>query len=221
MKKKDSLIVLEFGTGLYSTKNISVKLNSFKENITIKNKHMFLSLDHSHEWLKKTEKDFKAIEKFTNHVFIYSGGDSKDNWIKTIKNLSLNLKGSIPDLVFIDYFPWESRTLALNEFKNIGKIIMIHDVDYYPHNNIWGEELDPIKNKPISRWRYGNLKKENLGYRDYSKIFEYWIEFFPFEPGYFIGPPTLIGSNLINVKKNLLENLQKKRNLPHLRKKYN
>ena len=35
-KKKDSLIILEFGTGLYSTKNISAKLNSFYKNKTSK-----------------------------------------------------------------------------------------------------------------------------------------------------------------------------------------
>ena len=102
---------------------------------------------------------------------------------------------------FIDSEPWESRTEALELLKLNSKIVVVHDVDYFPRNNLWGLEIDPIKNKPINKYFYGKLKSENLGLRNYDSIFEYWVEIFPIYPGYFTGPPMLIGSNFIDVRK--------------------
>ena len=100
--------------------------------------------------------------------------------------------------------------MALNKFKDKAKIIIVHDVNWYPEHNLWGKEFSPILYKPMNKLRYGNLKRENLGFRDYSDVFKFWFEYFPYEPGYFTGPPTLIGSNIVDVCSYILPELNKK-----------
>ena len=100
--------------------------------------------------------------------------------------------------------------MALNKFKDDAKVIMVHDVNWYPEHNLWGNEVSPIIYKPMNKLRYGNLKKKNLGFRDYSDVFKFWFEYFPYEPGYFTGPPTLIGSNIVDVRSYILPKLKNK-----------
>lgn len=103
-------------------------------------------------------------------------------------------------LAFIDSNPWSSRLTALNEVKNRADIFLIHDVDYFPHNKIFGTEFSGIKFGKSGLIRYGKLHKNNLGSRNYDDIAKFWIEAFPEFPGYFTGPPTFIGSNFLDVR---------------------
>jgi hypothetical protein len=84
--------------------------------------------------------------------------------------------------VFIDQSPWEARTLSLEMFKEISEYVLVHDCDYFPHNNIWGKEIKPIEGP------------ENPGQRDYSDVLKHHKEFFPITWQCSTGPPTLIGS---------------------------
>ena len=37
----------------------------------------------------------------------------------------------------------------------ISNIVCVHDADYFPHNNMWGEEISEIKFKPKNKFFYG------------------------------------------------------------------
>ena len=54
LANKKPLTIIEFGTGLFSSKTISDKLNNFCLNSNCENdKRIFFSLDHSEEWIQK------------------------------------------------------------------------------------------------------------------------------------------------------------------------
>ena len=150
--------VLELGCGFGSTPLILE---------TIKNTNRKLvSVDNNLEWINKMKT---YCPENDNHTYIFT-----DNWQKTISNLT-NQKWSI---VFIDQNPWEARAMSLYAFKNIADYVIVHDVDYFPKRNIFGNY--------ISAFDF-----------DFSNEFKHWKLYYPDKPfPYPTGPPTLVGSNL-------------------------
>jgi hypothetical protein len=179
-----NLTVVEAGSGDNSTglfvrelKNKNYTLYSFENNLA---------------WHEKMSKKYKN----SNTEFIFIKGNS---YLSVEKHLN-DLNVTEIDLTFIDSAPWESRTEVKDLIGDISNIVCIHDVDYFPHNNLWGKEISEVKNKPKNKYFYGDLKKENLGSRNYDNEFKFWVEIFPIKPGYFSGPPLLVGSNKFDVR---------------------
>ena len=104
------------------------------------------------------------------------------------------------DLVFIDSSPWQSRVEALELLKDKANVVVIHDVDYFPHNSIFGRESQPIKHPLVRPSLTPYFNDSRLGRRNYDELFEYWVEIFPRVPSAPTGPPTLIASNLMDVR---------------------
>jgi hypothetical protein len=147
--------------------------------------------------LKWIELHKKLYSHSTRHHLIYVENEQWDlNIVPKIRSIPTSAKV----LAFIDSYPWSSRVTALNVVKNRADIFLIHDVDYFPHNKIFGTEFSGIRFSKSGLVRYGKLNRINLGSRNYDDIAKFWIEAFPEFPGYFTGPPTLIGSNFHNVK---------------------
>lgn len=180
------LWLLEFGTGGKSSilmrefleKHTEIKLYSFESNI---------------EWLEKHKAAFPINSR---HKLIHvENGD----WSGETQTVLKEIPDNVMLLSFIDSHPWNSRVIILEILRHRSDIFLVHDCDYFPHNNIFGIELDPIQFKPTGRIRYGKLKPQHLGERRYEDVAKYWMELFPIEPGYFTGPPTLIASNRLNL----------------------
>lgn len=178
-------IIIEAGSGDNST---GVFTNYSKNK-----KFTFYSFENNKEWHKKMSKKFKN----TNSKFIYLD----DELYSEIRTHILNDGIEKIDLTFIDSGPWNSRTNVKNLLTDLSNIVCIHDADYFPHANLWGNEIKPIKKRSKNKYFYGKLIKENLGLRNYDSEFTYWVEIFPSRPGYFTGPPLLVGSNFIDVRK--------------------
>ena len=177
-------VIVEAGSGDNST-GLFVK--------ELKNKNYTLySFENHEDWHKKMTKKYKN----SNSQFIYIEGKSYAGIKKYLDKDSVKKI----DITFIDSSPWESRTEVNNLLKDVSNIICIHDVDYFPHNKIWAQEIEEIKYKPKNKYFYGSLIKENLGSRNYDSEFRYWVEIFPLRPGYFTGPPLLVASNLQDVR---------------------
>jgi hypothetical protein len=192
--EKDLKIVCEFGSGLYSTLTIAEKVYELEQkdgrNITL------ISTESSIDWFNLVKEKLPEIK---NHEYIYNGGDEISHWQKTTNKIKSILNENKPDLLFLDS-SWESRTLALNEFQHKAKIIIVHDSCAHPYLGLWGTTESPIKYAPKNIFVYGELKRENIGKRNYSDKFKYWVEIFPKKPGHWTGPPTLIGSNILDVR---------------------
>ena len=106
-----------------------------------------------------------------NHIYYYV-----EDWNKFINELYIDYNNPY-SIVFIDSSPWESRIQAYNHFKNSAEYILIHDVDYFPNNNIFGKKIS----------------NDNF---DFSDIFTKWALYYPEKPWPSIsGPPTLVGTN--------------------------
>ena len=77
------------------------------------------------------------------------------------------------DVVFIDQAPWEARLVTVKHFANCCDYLLLHDCDYF------------IKTGQIKSW---------------SEHFKYYKTYLPPEPWPFdTGPPTLVGSNKIEI----------------------
>ncbi|OUX38250.1 MAG: hypothetical protein CBE33_01065 [Candidatus Pelagibacter sp. TMED273] len=181
---KTNLTVVEAGSGDNSTglflkelKNKNYVLYSFENNVSWHNKMSRKYKNSNIEFILIKGKSFLPVEKHLNDANVTE-----------------------IDLTFIDSAPWESRTEVKDLLTDISDIVCIHDVDYFPHNNIWGEESSEIKNKPKNKYFYGDLDKENLGCRNYDNEFKFWVEIFPIKPGYYTGPPLLVGSNKLDIR---------------------
>ena len=184
LELKNPLIV-EAGSGNHST-GLFVK--------ELKNKdYSLISFENHKNWYTKISKKYSN----PSTKFIYIDGLSYQSVEEHLENE--NIKKI--DLTFIDSSPLESRTEVKNIVKDISNIVCVHDADYFPHNNMWGKEISEIKFQPKNKYFYGNIKKENLGSRNYDSDFKYWVEIFPIKPGYFTGPPLLVASNFQDVRK--------------------
>lgn len=184
------IVMFEVGTGGTSSQVMQSYLERFRQM-------RLISFENDLKWLQTYKQDYPQSDR---HSLVFVEGDS---WTSTIKKYLDEVPEDSKILTFIDSSPWESRIHALNLLKARSDLFLIHDVDYFPHNGLMGREIEPIRYAPANPFFYGRLKSKNLGMRDYDKVVRHWVEAFPRIPGYFTGPPTLIGSENIDV--NILE----------------
>ena len=180
--KKD---IIEIGIGFNST---PLFINKVKELQNIKSYHF----ENDIEWFNKINTKYSSDK--SNFIF-FNKGNLKEEFEKY--NVNENSYG----LAFIDSNPWETRTFALNYLKETTDIVIVHDSDYFPENKIWGNNIKSIEFLPSSKYWYGRIDKNNAGEKNYDDIFKFWIEIYPKYPGHFTGPPTLFGSEKIDVAK--------------------
>jgi len=136
--------VLECGCGVGSTLNIKKTLNNTGRKL--------VSIESNLEWLNKY---IHLADEF--HELYHVDATDEDNietgvkWVDFIKQYNLNNF----EIVFIDSSPWLSRKCCFEYFLDKAKIIIIHDFDYFPINNIIGsvisEERKIHNNKNIHK----------------------------------------------------------------------
>lgn len=187
LQSSEKLVMLEVGTGGTSSE-IMRRILELNEQTAL------YSFENDKAWYETYEKNY---EKHERHTIILI---KEENWKSTITEVLSSLKSNCVVFAFIDSSPWSSRIEVINTVKSIARVFLVHDVDYFPHNNLFGTEYSPIKFAPRNPFIYGKLKTLNLGLRNYDDIVESWLEIFPQIPGYFTGPPTLVASDLINVQ---------------------
>jgi hypothetical protein len=153
---KTSGDIIEFGTGYGSTGFI---LNMIKNT-----NRKLLSLENDKTWLDKITSIYPPSEQ---HEYIYV-----EDWKKEIEKLDKNKY----QIVFIDQSPWEARVWTMNYFKDTAEYVIIHDVDYYPLNRIFG--------KIVGYCKY-----------DFSEQFKEYKVYSPKS-----APPTLVGTNIEGIK---------------------
>lgn len=178
--------IIECGCGNSSTILI-------KELIKNTNR-ILISLESNLEWYNK----FKHLEN-DNHKLFYIDIGNEDNentgkyWTNFIKNNNF-INGLSFDICFIDQSPWTARTYTMNYFKNICPYLIVHDVDYFPLNNKWGN----IKKEYslINKHNYKIIKRD----MDFSDVVINFKVFYPPDEyfAYKTGPPTLLCSNIIS-----------------------
>jgi hypothetical protein len=144
--------IVEFGIG---------GSTGFILNLIKNSNRKLISIENNKDWYDKIISQYPPSNKHEYH-FVYK-------WDEFILNME-KIKYSI---VFIDQSPWEARVTSLNHFKDVAEYIIIHDVDYYPNNNIFGKHL------------FDRLY-------DFSDIFESYGYYLPENISQ---PPTLVGSN--------------------------
>lgn len=149
--------ILEFGTGDGSTGFI---LDLIKDT-----NRKLVSYENNREWYDKMVLQYPPNEQHS-YVFV-------DDWEEVISNIvTENIS-----IVFIDQAPWEARVTTMNHFKDHVEYVMIHDVDYFPKNKMFGTY--------ISEYVF-----------DFSDVFKSWGIYYPKLPWPCrTGPPTLVGSN--------------------------
>lgn len=74
------------------------------------------------------------------------------------------------DLLFVDNAPWEARLYVIERFKDFIPYILLHDCDWFTKTN------------EIKSW---------------DKYFKYYAKYNVHKKPYVSGPPTLLGSNLV------------------------
>ena len=153
--------IIEFGTGDMSTGLI---LNCLKGT-----DRKLVSVENNKEWYNKMLTQYPESE---NHQYIFID-EEKYGWQAVIN--------SMPkfgySIVFIDQSPWIARRWTMEHFKDTAEYVMIHDVDYFPKNDVFG--------KVISEFEF-----------DFSDISNNFKVYYPPLPYcYPTGPPTLVFSN--------------------------
>ena len=173
--------ILECGCGDGSTTMI-------KEQIKNTNRKL-VSLESNLEWLNKYTH---LADSF--HELYHVDADNNDTietgnkWVEFIKEKNLNDF----EIVFIDSSPWLSRKCCFDYFLNRSKIIIIHDFDYFPCNNIIGKVIS--QNSTC----YNGQLQETITC-DLDDVVKHYKLYYPpdgFFPG-LTGPPTLICSNIM------------------------
>lgn len=176
--KRTSGNVLECGCGEGST-------YMFREQLKDTSRKL-VSLESNLGWLNK----YTHLENDTHKLYHVntSSNDTYEvgmDWVNFIKNNNLNN----PEVVFLDSSPWESRHQCFRYFLHKAKIIIIHDFDYFPNNNIIG--------KTIKTHRFDQKEMIECDLSDDVK--NYKLFYPPLQ--YFVGntgPPTLICSNIMD-----------------------
>lgn len=182
--------ILECGCGDGSTVFIKNAINNTNRKL--------ISLESNYEWLNK----YTHLES-DKHKLFYVPAGTDDTYQTGLQWVDFIKKENLIDfeVVFIDSSPWMSRKACLDYFLSRSKIIVIHDFDYFPKNNIFG--------KTVSVERFGD--KEKITCDLSSDIKNYKLFYPPFK--YFAGntgPPTLVCSNLITDSEftDLIEKIQ-------------
>jgi hypothetical protein len=150
--------VIEFGAGDGSTGLIRKLLEGTGRKL--------VTVESSSEWLERMKSEFPEN---ADHEYIFTS-----NWYDTIQTFPKDRF----DVVFIDQNPWIARKWTLDHFRNsTAKYILIHDVDYFPVNGVFGRRLGEFS-------------------FDFSDYFKHYNVYYPEKPWpYKTGPPTLVGTN--------------------------
>lgn len=172
--------IIELGCGDCSTLLI--------KNIIKNSNRKLFSLESDEGWLNK----YKYLED-TNHTLLHVPVEKSDDsyskgktWVNFIEE---KLNNYIFEICFIDQSCWEARYETLKYFKNKCKFILVHDVDYFSRNKMFGTIVTTYKEK--------NKIKYDITYDDIIK--SSYLFYPPLE--YFAGPtgpPTLLCSNLLD-----------------------
>ncbi len=183
------LVLFEVGTGGESSR-------LFSEEIETSGTTTLVAFENDPKWISEYEERFPDSNR---RRIVLVPADSE--WSENIERELSLLPENAFVLGFIDSAPWQSRADALMALKNRADIVLVHDVDYFPTNEIFGKELAPIKRPRNTSKNPVRMSSASLGSRTYSDVFLFWMELFPEFGGYFTGPPTLMGSNTVDVTK--------------------
>ena len=176
--------ILECGCGDGSTYMIKKHIHDTSDQQCTTNRQL-VSLESNLEWLNKYTHLADA-----NHQLYHVATDNSDcletgnKWVDFIKTLEIKDF----EMVFLDSSPWMSRKCCFDYFLNKAKIIIIHDFDYFPNNNIIGTTISKT-----------NVDGKEKIVCDLTGIVKNYKLFYP-PYKYFIGltgPPTLICSNIM------------------------
>lgn len=174
--------ILECGCGDGSTTLIKEQIKDSGRTL--------ISLESNLEWLNKyihLNDDF--------HKLYHIDADNNDVMETGLKWSNFIEKNKLNDfeIVFIDSSPWLSRKCCFDYFLDKARIIIIHDFDYFPTNNIIGNVINTKESF------YNNKKQIEIECNLDNDVKNYKLYYPPKE--YFIGetgPPTLICSNIMN-----------------------
>ncbi len=157
--------VVEFGCGEGSTK----LLHRFCGE---QNRQLF-SFDNNRAWLNKYLGYTSPLHKF---AFV----ENIDRFLAKTKYEAWRHC----DVLLVDQSPMENRYEVIQALKSTAKFIVLHDCDFFPGCNIFGQNIAQLDGA------------RQIGCRTYD-IFKYWKEFFPLEPWPHAqsGPPTLLASD--------------------------
>ena len=163
--------VIEFGSGLGSTALIHKVCQTKHRKV--------ITLDDNEEWLDRYSDKFGTPwHKFIHvHKSKNEAPDAGAHWQKVL--MSDVIKNGGWDLVFIDQSPWIARYDTLLQFKDNAKYIMVHDCDYFPKHNIFGQ-----------------CDGKEYNFDDVFKCYEVYYPPKPWPSK--TGPPTLLGSNMVS-----------------------
>ncbi len=182
--KSTSGPVIEFGTGFGST--------DLLHEMCKKEGRILISLDDDREWLSKFKKKYlgDGYKKDNSgwHKFYYvpgRNGESPNHWVNFINNCKL-IQDLTFDVCFIDQAPWLARFETLKLMKEKSLFILVHDVDYFARNKIFGTEIKQVT-------------QDTPGIYDFSDVLTHSKTYFPNAPWVCeTGPPTLLGSQFTN-----------------------
>ena len=146
--------------------------------------------------LVSLESNLEWLNKYTHladdqHLLQHVDADNEDcyetgdKWVDHIEANNL----TDFEVVFLDSTPWLSRKCCFDYFLDIAKIIIIHDFDYFPNNNIIGKTIlrTCVDDKEkIECDLTGVVKNYKLFYPPYK----HWVGT--------TGPPTLVCSNIMD-----------------------
>jgi hypothetical protein len=176
--KNTSGNILECGCGDGST-------NMIREHIK-DTKRKLVSLESDLAWLN----NYKHLEDETHKLYHIDANnidciETGNKWVSFIEENKLNDF----EIVFIDSSPWLSRKCCFDYFLDKAKIIIFHDFDYFPLNNIIGKlkSTEYINDKIVYNCNLDGIVKN-------YKLFHPPINYFPAQTG----PPTLICSNILD-----------------------
>jgi len=169
--------IIEFGCGHGST--------DLLHEICEREGRTLITLEDDWNWLNKFASKYKDSPW---HKFFYVPGKDKNNledpshWVRFLNQFAL-LDDLVFDVCFIDQSPWLARYETVKRMKDRARYVLVHDVDYFPMNRIFGKVIKPII-------------KRNEGIFDFHDVFTYFKVYFPNQPWPGdTGPPTLLGSN--------------------------
>lgn len=174
--------ILECGCGDGSTLMI-------KDQIKNTNRKL-ISLESNLEWLNK----YKHLADSSHELYHIEAGndDNIETGNKWVEFINQNILNDF-DIVFLDSSPWLSRKCCFDYYLNKAKIIIIHDFDYFPINNIIGNVINnEVKN-------YNNKRQEKITCNLNGIVKNYKLFYPPDEYfAYLTGPPTLVCSNIMD-----------------------
>lgn len=182
------LLIVEIGSGLFSTPLLA---DALSEKMSKSNHHRLISLENSNEWgvkVKALVERFEPVAEVRVEIPLEPGLRRLRKEVNQI------------DVLFVDSSPWESRVQALEVLEPISDVVVVHDVDFFPRNGLFGTEVGHIKYPKLNFRLEPYFTPDRVGSRDYSEMFTYWVEIFPEEPAGPTGPPTLIASNRVDVR---------------------